>query len=92
MSQMTVNKMIECLQQAAESGYGDCEVRLAFQPHWPLQFTVAGITTPDDEADSREPDEDGDDELQQAVYIVEGRCPSASPYAPKWVFEAARTC
>ena len=59
---MTVNEMIERLQEAAEGGFGECEVRLAFQPSWPLQFTVAGIATPDDESRAHgEPDEEPDD-------------------------------
>jgi hypothetical protein len=28
---MTVNEMLERLQEAADNGFGECEVRLAFQ-------------------------------------------------------------
>ena len=31
---MTVNEMIERLQEVAEDGFGECELRLAFQPRW----------------------------------------------------------
>ena len=40
---MTVNEMIERLQEVAGDGFGECEVRLAFQPSWPLQFEIGGI-------------------------------------------------
>ena len=72
---MTVNEMIERLQEAAEGGFGECEVRLAFQPSWPLQLTVAGIATPDDESRAQgEPDEEPDD-AASVVYVVEGGHP-----------------
>ena len=67
---MTVNEMIERLQEAADDGFGECEVRLAFQPNWPLQYTVAGIATPDDESRAQgEPDEEPDD-AASVVYLV----------------------
>ena len=88
---MKVNEMIERLQEVAESGFGECEMRLAFQPNWPLQFTVAGIATPDDESrDLGEPDEEPDD-AATVVYIVEGGHPYGdSPYAPAWAFAAVQ--
>jgi len=88
---MTVNEMIERLQEAAEDGFGDCELRLAFQERWPLQFTVRGIATPDDESRGMgEPDEEPS-VAASVVYIVEGDHPrDDSPYAPVWAFTAAR--
>lgn len=73
---MTVNEMIERLQEVAEDGLGEREIRLAFQPSWPLQFTVGGIAIPEEE--------------DSEVYITEGSHPNDSPYAPGWVFETAR--
>ena len=88
---MTVNEMIERLHEVAEDGFGECEVRLAFQPNWPLQFTVGGIATPEDESRGMgEPDEEPDD-AASVIYIVEGDHPrDDSPYAPAWAFAAAR--
>lgn len=88
---MTVNEMIERLREAADEGFGECEVRLAFQPNWPLQFTVAGIATPDDESRAHgEPDEEPDD-AASVVYVVEGGHPNDdSPYAPAWAFATAQ--
>jgi hypothetical protein len=88
---MTVNEMIERLQEVAEDGFGECELRLALQPRWALQFTIGGIAVPDD--DSRgmgEPDEEPDD-AGKVVYITEGDHPKDdSPYAPAWAFAATR--
>ena len=62
-----------------------------FKPSWPLQFTVAGIATPDDESRAQgEPDEEPDD-AASVVYVVEGGHPDGdSPYAPAWAFAAAQ--
>jgi hypothetical protein len=80
---MTVNEMIERLQKVAEDGFGECELHLAFQPTWALQFTVGGIAVPDDESRGMgKPDEEPDD-AASVVYIVEGGHPQDdSPYAP----------
>ena len=88
---MTLNELIERLQEAAEDGFGESEVRLAFQPKWPLQFEIGGVATPDDESrGGGEPDEEPDD-ASKVVYIVEGSHPhDDSPYAPGWAFAAAR--
>ena len=88
---MTVNELRERLQDAADEGFGQCEVRLAFQPNWPLQMMVAGIATPDDASRAMgEPDEEPDD-AGSVVYITEGGHPTDdSPYAPAWAFAAAR--
>ena len=87
----TVNEMIERLKDVAEDGFGECELRLAFQPNWPLQFSIAGITIPDDESRNMgEPDEELDD-TASVVYLVEGGHPDDdSPYAPSWAFKAVR--
>jgi hypothetical protein len=78
---MTVNEMIERLQEVAEEGMGEFELRLAFQPGWPLQFEVGGLATPEETRD-----EDGRPEV---VYLVEGAHPEDTPYAPQWAFENA---
>jgi hypothetical protein len=88
---MTVNETIERLQEVAEDGFGECELRLAFQPKWPLQFTIGGIAVPDDASrGTGEPDEEQDDRAS-VVYVVEGGHPdNDSPYAPGWAFAAAQ--
>jgi len=88
---MTVNEMIERLQKVAGDGFGECEVRLAFQPSWPLQFTIGGIAVPDDESRGHgEADEEPDD-AASVVYLAEGGHPDGdSPYAPNWAFAAAQ--
>ena len=83
---MTVNEMIERLQEVAEAGSGDCELRLAFQPSWPLQFTIGGVAEPEDLSPDEEPVD-----AASVIYIVQGDHPSDdSPYAPAWAFDTAR--
>lgn len=92
---MTVNELIQALQETAEDGFGDHEVRLAFQPNWPLQFTVGGVADPAAIVETRgyqlDERDDDDDDAPKAVYITEGQHPlDDSPYAPAGVFEAAK--
>lgn len=35
---LTVNELLDIMQDLADGGQGTDEVRLAFQPSWPLQF------------------------------------------------------
>ena len=88
---MTVNEMIERLQEVAEDGFGECELRLAFQPRWALQFEIGGIAVPDGESRGMgEPDEEPDD-AAKVVYITEGDHPrDDSPYALDWAITVAR--
>lgn len=82
---MTVEELIDLLGQYD----GDQEVRLAFQPQWPLAFEV-GTVVSSDEFVTGEDDEDQEeeDEREPVVWISEGGHPSGeSPYAPKAAFE-----
>ena len=78
---MTVNEMIERLQELADGGMGDSELRLATQPNWPLQSHVGGIAAQEPEEDDTEPG---------VVYICEGSQVYDTPYAPKWAFDECR--
>lgn len=87
---MTVSELIERLQDIADDGFGECEVRLATQPSWPLQFRVAGVAAPDDASRGMGDPDDEPDDAAGVVYIVEGGSPhDDSPYAPRWAFTAA---
>jgi len=62
---MTIKELIESLESAMEDVGEDCEVRLAFQPNYPLEYSVGPVEVAwgeDEEADN-----DG-----TVVYIGEG--------------------
>ena len=62
---MTIKELIESLESAMEDVGEDCEVRLAFQPNYPLEYSVGPVEVAwgeDEEADN-----DG-----TVVYIEEG--------------------
>jgi hypothetical protein len=77
---MTVSELIDRLRDLEGEGLGECEVRLAFQPNWPLQFEIGGVT---------EPPMDAEAEGLPVVYIAEGSSITESPYAPRWAFGGA---
>lgn len=82
---MTVGQLRGMLEGLKE----DAEVRVAFQPQYPLQSSIRGVCTSDDlaalddeDAMSRRDDGDGGD----LVWIVEGFQNHDEPYAPRDVF------
>ena len=81
---MTVNQLIERLQEMCEMGYEDCEVRFVYQENYPLQEDVRGVWINDDEDD-----EDGEESSEQVVYIVSGGQCRDNPYGPRRAFVEA---
>jgi len=88
---MTIDEMIRELEDAREDLGGDAQVRIAYQPSYPLRGTVDRITVPE----SADPD-DLYDEGQQAamqdkdgtfVWIAVGSAPyDENPYGPRWAW------
>lgn len=83
---MTVQDLIEILQALPPGA----EVRLAQQPSWPLQMTIAGLayqSADDGEIypvdDAPEPESPDQEQGQGIVFIVEGNHPGDTPYAPR---------
>jgi hypothetical protein len=96
MNEMTVAELIRLLEDCDPAA----EVRLAHQPHWPLQYTLTGLTTstdlpqphPDTEADE-EPQTrpDDPDEDLVVVWLLPGDHPEGDrPYAPQQLWHLAR--
>lgn len=40
---MTVDDLKELFEDFSSSGYGECEVRLAHQPHYPFEYHIDGV-------------------------------------------------
>jgi hypothetical protein len=78
---MTVRELREALEQYQD----DAEVRIAIQPHYPLQSTVAGVVS-DREIDALP--EGADEDEETVVWIVEEDQVRDDPYAPRAVFDA----
>lgn len=77
MSVMTVGHLIKILEVLDE----DIEIRLASQPNWPFEYSIAGVTTKsryDNEEDGCESDSEDDPPEEQRedppdiAFIVEG--------------------
>jgi hypothetical protein len=73
---MTLQELIDELQDLAHDLGEDTEVRLAVQPNWPLAHEIACV--------GPAMDEEGDDDFDRVVWIASGSHPyGASPYAPR---------
>ena len=70
---MTIEELIERLQEYRDELGGDCEVRLMTQANWPFENTITGLAS-GEEINDRDEDEDDDDvEDDHVVFIVEGQ-------------------
>ncbi len=83
---MTLNEMIERLEEYREELGGDGEVRLMTQQNWPFENTITGLASG---AEINESDDDDDACVEDdgVVYIVEG---TQLKYGSKRAWEAAR--
>jgi hypothetical protein len=69
---MTLNDLIERLEEYRDELGGQCEVRLMTQQNWPFENWIAGLAS-GQEINDQEDDEDHEDvDTDQVVYIVEG--------------------
>ncbi len=69
---MTINELMERLEEYRDAIGGDTEVRLMTQQHWPFENGVVGLASGEE---INEPDDDESDdnvESDQVLYIVEG--------------------
>ena len=73
---MTLDTLIEILNDYREEFGGGAEVRLMTQQNWPFENRICGVTSGRDmnEADDHEETDDDDQDVAQdnTVYIVEG--------------------
>jgi len=81
---MTIDELIERLEEYRDALGGDVEVRLMTQQNWPFENEIAGLASGEEINDAGEEDDPNDDEdvdEDQVVFIVEGqqRC----RYAPE---------
>ena len=73
---MTIDELIERLEEYRDDIGGDSEVRLMTQSNWPFENDIFGLASGqviNDEADDDDPNDDGDVEADQVVYICEGQ-------------------
>ncbi|MGV3483353.1 MAG: hypothetical protein ACO1RT_02915 [Planctomycetaceae bacterium] len=91
---MTLDTLIDILNEYREEHGGDVEVRLMTQQNWPFENRICGVTSGAEmnEASEDDPSEHFDDQdvaEDAIVYIVEGRqlC-----YGSKRAWETCREC
>lgn len=68
---MTINELIERLEEYREDLGGEAEVRLMTQANWPFEYTIAGLASGEEINDQAERDDAVD--ADQVVFIVEGQ-------------------
>lgn len=78
---MTVEELKERLEELIENGYGDKEVKMAYQPNYPMEEPITSVMgfngklrTDDEEA-----------ERDSAVYLIHDS--NGNDYAPHRIFD-----
>lgn len=72
---MTIDELIERLEEYRDAIGGDAEVRLMTQSNWPFENRVFGVASAEeinDASDEDDPEDDGDVDDERVVYICEG--------------------
>ncbi len=82
---MTLNELIERLEEYRDLHGEDCEVRLMTQQNWPFENAITGLASGTEINESDE-DDDACVEDDAVVYIVEG---TQLKYGSKRAWEAA---
>ena len=69
---MTLNDLIERLEEYRDQLGEDAEVRLMTQQNWPFENTITGLAS-GEEINDADDDDDEDVEPDAVIYIVEGQ-------------------
>lgn len=89
MTVWTVDDLIEKLEEAREELGGDAQVRMTWQPEYPIRGTVAAVTVPANRADPYGEDEvaPGQRNDGQMVWLAAGPVPwDENGYGPSWAW------
>jgi hypothetical protein len=68
---MNINHLIRELQDIRDQ-HGNIEVRLANQPNWPIEYSIAGIVVNDPSEQIDSDDNECEDECETVAFIGEG--------------------
>jgi hypothetical protein len=88
---MTIDELIALAEEARENLGGGAQVRIAFQPGWPLRAALAYVTIPHstDPAELYGPDETAPGQVNDGtlLWLATGDLPDGeNPYAPGWAW------
>ena len=88
---MTIDELIELAGEAHENLGGDAQVRIAYQPGYPLRAALGYVTVPfsTDPAELYGPDETaaGQENDGRFLWLATGDLPDReNPYAPGWAW------
>ena len=88
---MTIDELIELATEAREDLGGDAQVRIAYQPGYPLRAALSCVTIPysTDPAELYGPDEQAAGQQHDGTFLwlATGDLPDReNPYAPGWAW------
>lgn len=69
MPKLSINGLIERLEEYRNTVGGDAEVRLMSQPNWPFEYSILGVCS---DAEVIDVSDNSDRDADPVIYIVEG--------------------
>lgn len=88
---MTIDDLIEELQEARDRLSGDAEVRLCWQPEYPIRGTIEAVTVPDDDPCDEDEYAAGQESDAKMLWLAAGAVGyNENPYGPVWAWGDTR--
>lgn len=86
---MKISELMGELEEAAEDLGEDAEVRVAYQPSWPLRATLRYITVASGSTYDEDEEAPGQEEDTAMVWLAvgDGVPFGENPYAPRWAWQ-----
>ena len=85
---MTIQDLIDRLEEERDMLGPDAEVRMLSQPNWPFEYSIAGVTIRSEVQRCGDADEEGpEDEEEDCVFLCEG---TQLCYGPRDAWSACR--
>jgi hypothetical protein len=84
---MTIDQLIEAAQEARDELGGDAEVRIAYQPNYPLRGILQAVTVPEDDPYDEDNSASGQDNDGKMLWLAAGAVDyGENPYGPEWAW------
>jgi integrase len=87
---MTIDQLIEAATEARDELGGDAEVRLCWQPEYPIRGTLEAVTVPESDPYDEGEIAAGQENDSRMLWLAAGAVPyGENPYASSWAWEGA---
>lgn len=84
---MTIDELIEMASDARDQLGGDAEVRIAYQPNYPLRGDLVAVTVPEEDPYDEGECAAGQENDERMLWLAAGAVSyGENPYGPAWAW------